>query len=118
MGNKSRRWVRWVSLGACDLERLVWIARQHGMRVIDAYNPSFCFWYELALYGTSEQMRATEAAWKAAGESGGDEHEIRNRRPPGGFGLIRALPQEEWLENTLEPLTDKPQGRCRESGDE
>lgn len=112
--SKARQWNRWVSVGTYDLTRLAWIARKNGMQIVDAFKPDMHFYNEIALWGTPEQMAAVSKAWRVG------KHEVLNRKPPGAFGLS-SVKRSEWVEHSLPPVSDKPQGsswdeeRCAEA---
>jgi hypothetical protein len=108
---RKRCWKRWVSVGHYDLTRLVWIARRNGMKCIDAYKFDMHFYNELGLFGTSQQMQATETTWQAPRyENGHICHEVLRRKPPSAFGVNVSIGKKNWLERKLPPVGDMPQG--------
>jgi len=70
---------------------MVDVARKHGMRVAVAYKMDFCCWCSLALYGTAEAMKATEADWRAGG------HDVPARRPAGAWE-VSVPPRDKWVD--------------------
>lgn len=97
-----KRFARWVSIGGkCENRRfgqtfaLVAIARKNGMKCIIGFKPGMHFWHEIGLYGTPEQMRKTEAAWKSNG------HEIKTKKPSGAFGFDVNCPEDQWYEPSM-----------------
>jgi hypothetical protein len=110
MATKKRRYKRWVSIGPADLARLVWLARSNGMDCIRAFKPDMHVYNEIGLYGTAEQMNATEEAWGAISSKDGVHHEILDRKPQAAFGFDANIPHDEWTECKLPDVGTKPQG--------
>lgn len=110
--SRKRLWRRWVSVGEYSLERLVWIARHNGMECVAGFKPSWCIWNHIALRGTAEQMRRTEAEWGIPRLDGADEwpsHDVTSRQPKGAFRISK-LPREKWAEHELPAAEGGPQG--------
>ena len=109
--NRKRRWARYVSIGPCDLTRLVWIARRNGLLCISARKPDMHFYNEIGLYGTRAQVEATEREWRAI-RSGETRlgHEVLARKPSAAFGVHLERARDQWTEKELPEATDKPQG--------
>lgn len=100
---KARAWARYVGLGAQGTQELADVARNHGMKIIQAYKPGMHFFYELALWGTSSQMRATEEEWSKAERKHEDGSitkagRIERRKPSAAFGVNVRLPRERWVD--------------------
>lgn len=90
---RKRRIARYVEcFGPLDLEGLLDIARRHGMRCIRAWKPDMHVYNEIGLYGTSDQMTATERDWVAAG------HAVAPRPGHMVFGVNLRVPRDEWID--------------------
>lgn len=96
MKTRCRRWTRWVTMDpAYRLRDLCQMARSHGLQVIDAHRPGLCMWEGLALFGSSEAMRALEADW--------DGRRLRwyRSRPSGAWPVSVDRPRDRWAEQTV-----------------
>lgn len=101
---KARAYARYVGLGALGTKELADAARTRGMKVIQAYKPGMHFFYELALWGTPDQMRETESVWSKAElrhEDGSvtTAGRIERRKPKAAFGVNLRLPREKWVDS-------------------
>lgn len=89
----KRKWKRWVdAFGKYNLTELVDIARKQGMLCIQGFKVSMCVHYQIGLYGTSEQMAATETKWAKA------KQEFTNRQPGHAFNININIPREQWVD--------------------
>lgn len=100
---EPKAFARYVGLGALNLQDLVTVARAHGMKVIQGYKPNMHFFYELALWGTPAQMKATEAVWSSAvkkHEEGSESKAgtILTKKPSAAFGVNLTLQREKWVD--------------------
>ena len=101
--SRPRAFARWVGLGAMNLGELATVARAHGMQIIQGYKPDMHFFYELALWGTPKQMKATEANWSAAKKKHEDGSvsqagQILAKKPAATLGVNLQLPREKWVD--------------------
>ncbi len=89
----KRKWKRWV-VAYCkpSLKELVDIARNNGMKCIKAFKMSMFTHFQIGLYGTSDQMRATEKRWLA------DKVEFTNREPTHAFAINVDIPVQKWVD--------------------
>jgi hypothetical protein len=108
----EQAWKRWVNVwGECDLPGLIAIAQGHGMKCIAASRPDGHAYNHLGLWGSAEQMAATERAWAAR------VHEVLRDEPAGGVAFEVDIPRDEWvtppwpdrgpLEAALRPMFDE-----------
>jgi hypothetical protein len=93
----NKRFARWIVIGPLDVLELVNVARKHGMRCIAGFKPGMCAFNEIGLYGTSEQMKSTEADWKKAG------CKPLSRQPRAAFGFNLNAPEEAWVDGPATP---------------
>ena len=92
----KRRVARYPScFGEFDLEGLCAVARRHGMVIIAACKPDMHVYNEIGLWGTGEQMTATEKEWEAAG------NRLKPRNFCSVFGVPLGLPRKDWVDTTL-----------------
>ena len=98
---KKRRFKRWVGIGHFDVAGLVEVARKHGMECIEGFKGSMVFFATIVLYGTKEQMQATEEEWKKKRKTGLRPNEVRSKLPPGAYGCDALIPRAEWAERFI-----------------
>ena len=91
---RNRRWARYPDcFGKLSLRQLLDIAREEGMRCIDAFKGDICCYNSIALYGTREQLERTQERWRAAG------HECLKRFEKWGQGPADLdRPRIRWLD--------------------
>jgi hypothetical protein len=94
---RKRRYAKYPScFGSLDILHLCYVAQDNGMAVVAAYKPNMHCYNEISLFGTSEAMAKTEAAWAAAG----------NELKPRGernlvFGVNKSLPRDKWIDSAI-----------------
>ena len=89
------RYKRWVGIGKYDLDGLVKIARNNGLKIIIAFKYPLCFHYELGLFGKKTQIKKTESEWMLAG------HKVVNKKPGGACGFNVNIHLKDWAEHGL-----------------
>ena len=86
----KKKWKRWLLNP--DLREAADIARQSGMVIICGFTVSMCVHAQFGLYGTSEQMKATEKAWEE------NDTKFTGREPSYAFSIDVAIPREDWVD--------------------
>ena len=90
---KKEGFARYVDIGGkFDLVELVNVARSFGMSCIAGFKPNMHFFNEIALHGTREQMRQTEARWRDAG------HRVESKKPAAAFGIGVDREPSKWVD--------------------
>lgn len=80
--NRKYTYRRWCHCFGFDLIAMCLIARRNGMQIIRGFKLGMTVWNSLAIYGTPEQMAATDRDWTLAGAK-----KLTGRKPPGGWSI-------------------------------
>lgn len=88
---KFARYIMYLGAGM-TVREMVDVARKNGMQVIRGWKPDMHVFAEIGLYGTPQQMQATENAWITKGLR------VCVSKPSAAFGVNLNLPRPQWAE--------------------
>jgi len=92
------KYKRWVGLGNYNLDGLVKVARNCGMKIITAFKPAMHFYYEIGLSGNKKQIEQVDNAWRLG------NHKVVNRCPGGACGFNVNIAKTDWADNAYKTI--------------